>query len=33
MLDLQAGASRQKLERAMAGHVLQQGETTATYRR
>jgi hypothetical protein len=33
MLDLQAGASRQKLERAMAGHVLQQGEATATYRR
>jgi len=33
MLDLQAGASRQRLERAMAGHVLQKGMAMATYGR
>jgi Raf kinase inhibitor-like YbhB/YbcL family protein len=33
MLDLKAGASRSDLERAMTGHVLQQGEAMATYGR
>jgi phosphatidylethanolamine-binding protein (PEBP) family uncharacterized protein len=33
MLDLRPGASRQDLEKAMLGHVLQQGEAMATYER
>jgi len=33
MLELQPGASRQSLERAMTGHVLQQGTAIATYER
>ena len=33
MLDLGPGASRQDLEKAMLGHVLQQGEAMATYGR
>lgn len=33
MLDLGPGASRQDLEKAMQGHVLQQGEAMATYGR
>jgi Raf kinase inhibitor-like YbhB/YbcL family protein len=33
MLDLQPGASRQALERAMQGHIVQQGEAVATYGR
>ncbi len=31
MLNLSAGAARQELERAMQGHVLQQGEAMATF--
>jgi Raf kinase inhibitor-like YbhB/YbcL family protein len=33
MLDLEPGASRQALERAMQGHIVQQGEAIATYGR
>ena len=33
MLDLRPGASRQDLEKAMQGHVLQQGEAMATFGR
>jgi len=33
MLDLQPGASRQDLEKAMDGHILQKGEAIATYGR
>ena len=33
VLDLQPGADLQSLESAMSGHVLQQGEATATYQR
>ena len=33
MLDLGPGASRQDLEKAMVGHVLQKGEAMATYGR
>jgi Raf kinase inhibitor-like YbhB/YbcL family protein len=33
MLDLQPGASRQDLEKAMEGHILQKGEAMATYGR
>ena len=33
MLELQPGASRQDLEEAMQGHVLQKGEAMATYER
>lgn len=33
VLDLQPGASRQDLEKAMQGHVLQKGEAMATYER
>lgn len=33
MLDLQPNASRQDLEEAMQGHVMQKGEAMATYRR
>ena len=33
VLDLEPGASRQELEEAMQGHVLQKGEAMATYER
>lgn len=33
MLDLRAGATRAELESAMLGHVVQQGEAMATFRR
>lgn len=33
MLDLRPGATRQELERAVSGHILQQGEAIATYGR
>ena len=33
MLDLQPGASRQDLEKAIEGHILQKGEAMATYGR
>jgi Raf kinase inhibitor-like YbhB/YbcL family protein len=33
MLDLNPGATRQKLESAMKGHILQQGEAMSTYQR
>jgi Raf kinase inhibitor-like YbhB/YbcL family protein len=33
MLDLKAGASRAELEKAMLGHILQQGEAIATFGR
>lgn len=33
MLDLQPGSSRQALEKAMQGHIVQQGEAMATYGR
>jgi Raf kinase inhibitor-like YbhB/YbcL family protein len=33
MLDLRPGSSNSDLQKAMAGHILQQGEAMATYQR